>query len=74
MRILNRQRATLQRLDGEGHWDLDGSYQAGSPTNYKIPCSIQPKITGSQYQKKTTRRYSRERLQSNLHQSGTENR
>ena len=52
MRLLNKHRATLQRIDSEGTWDEKGEYLAPEPTEQVIPCFVQPPFTGSQYQKK----------------------
>ncbi len=50
MRLLKRHTATLLRDDKKGTFNLDGSWNTGSKTEYTFPCLIQTPFRGSQFQ------------------------
>lgn len=51
MRLIHKQKATVFRQEGQGVWELDGSYSEPYRVEIPIRCSVQPTFFGSERQK-----------------------
>lgn len=51
MRLIHKQKASVFRQEGQGVWELDGSYSEPYRVEIPIRCSVQPTFFGSERQK-----------------------